>query len=347
LARSGYGLGVKIVVGPVVRPGLTLLHIDNLTVCLDGVRAHRPILDAFSIRVAPGEVLGLVGESGCGKSTAALATMGLMSPSMKVKGGAIRFEGTDLLQMTNRSLRALQGAAISMIFQDPLNSLNPVHSVGDQVIEAVRAHRQLSRKQALEHARDLLDRVGMPDPQTMIRRYPHQLSGGQRQRVGIAMAIACNPRLIIADEPTTALDLTIQAQILRLLVDMIRETGTSLLLITHDLGVVSEMADRVAVMYAGRIVETGPTETVIAAPSHPYTSGLIAALPSLEAPRVSLAAIPGAPPDLSEASTGCLFAPRCRRTTSRCRTTRPELSSASNPAVPVACHDPIENGDGL
>jgi peptide/nickel transport system ATP-binding protein len=268
----------------------------------------------------------VVGESGCGKSVTALAILRLIaSPPGRIVGGRVLFEGRDLLQLPEDEMRRVRGNRISMIFQEPMTSLNPAYTVGDQIAEAVRLHEGLSRRDATARAVEMLDAVGIPDPQRRVDEYPHQFSGGMRQRVMIAMALACKPDVLIADEPTTALDVTVQAQIFDLIADLREKTGTAVMLITHDMGAVAEMTDRVVVMYAGHIVESGTVADVLRAPLHPYTRGLIACAPGARTakPGELLEEIPGTVPSLIERGAGCLFAERCAHVMSRCRAERP------------------------
>ncbi len=270
-------------------------------------------VDGVSFHLDAGETLGLVGESGCGKTVTSLSILGLLPrpPARVMEGSSIRFDGLELLEADEAALRAIRGNDISMIFQEPMSSLNPVYPVGDQIAEVLRLHRRIPRGRALEEAARLLDEVGVPEAARQLRAYPHQLSGGLRQRVMIAMAIACEPRVLIADEPTTALDVTIQAQILELLADLRARHGMAMLLITHDLGVVAEVCDRVAVMYAGQIVETGSVEEIFADPLHPYTRGLLDSLPDIDDPERPLRPIPGTVPNPIRWPEGCRFAARC------------------------------------
>jgi peptide/nickel transport system ATP-binding protein len=306
-----------------------LLEVDALQTWFftrDGVvRA----VDGVSFSVFSGETLAVVGESGCGKSVTSLSILRLIaSPPGRVVGGRVMFEGRDLLGLSEPQMRELRGNQISMIFQEPMTSLNPVLTVGRQIAEALTVHRGMTRAEALARAVEMLRLVDIPEPERRVGEYPHQLSGGMRQRVMIAMALACNPRLLIADEPTTALDVTIQAQILDLMRALKEKTGAAIVLITHDLGVVAEMAQRVIVMYAGRKVEEAPVELLFARPRHPYTRGLLSSIPRLGeggASRRRLAEIPGVVPSLREPISGCVFAPRCPYAVERCRREYPPL----------------------
>ena len=283
-------------------------------------------VDDVSFKVDKGKVMGLVGESGCGKSMTALSLMRLVPPPGRIVSGEMFFDGHDLLKLNSEEIRKLRGNRMAMVFQDPMTSLNPVFSVGNQIAEILRVHKGLKRSEALDKAQFLLQRVGIPDPSRRIREYPHQLSGGMKQRVMIAMAIACEPSLIIADEPTTALDVTIQAQILRLLRELIESSNTALILISHDLGIIAEMADEVAIMYAGKIVEHATTRDLFAEPLHPYTIGLLQSIPRGEEKRENqLRTIQGSVPKLYELPAGCMFNPRCKYIVERCRREEPEL----------------------
>ncbi len=297
-----------------------LLRIDALETQFHiGPRIYRAVNDV-SLHLNPGECLGLIGESGSGKSVTALSVMGLVaSPPGVITGGAVRLKGQDLIGAPYEVLRAHRGRRVAYIFQDPLSTLHPLYRVGDQLIEAIRVHEPVSHAEAHARALRLLEDVRIPNPAARARSFPHELSGGMRQRVGIAMALANDPDIIIADEPTTALDVTVQAQILSLLDDLRRSRGLAILFITHDFGVVAQLCDRVAVMYGGRIVETGPTDAVLDAPAHPYTRRLIACVPELGGGRRALAAIPGLPPAVDDLPPGCAFAPRCDRATDACR----------------------------
>jgi peptide/nickel transport system ATP-binding protein len=299
-----------------------LLEVNDL-------RTHFPTraglvraVDGVSFHLDRGELVGLVGESGCGKSMTALSVMRLVAPPGRIVGGEILFDGKDLLQLSDAEMRQMRGDDIAMIFQDPMTSLNPVYTVGEQIAEALRLHRKLSRKDARQATIEAMREVSIPDPARRLDDYPHQLSGGMRQRVMIAMALACNPKLLIADEPTTALDVTIQAQILELLNDLRKQRELAVLLITHDLGVVAEVADRVAVMYTGRIVEESPVEELFARPKHPYTEGLLRSVPKLTGEDVikkeRLETIEGVVPSPTDLPPGCHFAPRCPYRMPRC-----------------------------
>ncbi|WP_168991948.1 MULTISPECIES: ABC transporter ATP-binding protein [Mesorhizobium] len=324
---------------------MNLLDVQNLSVGLRNATATAPIVEGLTLSLNRGHSLGIVGESGSGKSTAALSIMGLLRQNRQIETtGDISFQGRNLLEMSNRDLRSVQGSKIAMIFQDPASSLNPVMRVGDQIAECIRTHSRLSAKEIDQQVIDALRRVGMPDPPVTMRRYPHQLSGGQRQRILIAMAIALRPQLIIADEPTTALDLTIQAQILRLLKELTAEMGMSLLLITHDFGVVSEMTESLIVLYAGRIVESGETRTVLGRPAHPYTRALLKAHPSLDEKVADLEPIPGSPPSIRQRPSGCAFRLRCTQAKEICSTVQPELAMVDSDTHRAACH--VVNSDG-
>ena len=277
-------------------------------------------VDGVDLYIKRGETLGVVGESGCGKSVTSLSIMRLIpNPPGKIVAGEILFEGEDLLKKPEAEMRKIRGNDISMIFQEPMTSLNPVYTVGDQIAEAIELHQGLSHKDALEKAVEMLRLVGIPLPEQRVKEFPHQLSGGMRQRVMIAMALSCNPKLLIADEPTTALDVTIQAQILALLKKINRERHTAILLVSHDIGLAAEFCDRIAVMYAGRIVEVGPAWQVVAAPRHPYTRGLVGCLPVWGGRKGRLEPIPGSLPDLTQLPRGCAFADRCPHAAAECR----------------------------
>jgi peptide/nickel transport system ATP-binding protein len=295
------------------------LEVENLKTHFFTKRGTVKAVDGVSLEVASGEVLGLVGESGCGKTITGFSIIGLVDPPGRVVSGAVRFKGEDLATAGAERLRALRGDRIAMIFQDPMMTLNPVLRVDTQMVEAVQAHRVVGRGVALDLAREALVQVGMPAPERRLKAYPHELSGGMRQRIAIAIAFLNKPDLIVADEPTTALDVTIQAQILHEVQDLCRKTGTAMIWITHDLAVVAALADRIAVMYAGRIVETGRAEEVIERPLHPYTRGLIGSVPSHNRRGARLTQIPGLPPSLIHLPAGCAFRPRCDRASPLCR----------------------------
>ncbi|MGH9839664.1 MAG: ABC transporter ATP-binding protein [Blastocatellia bacterium] len=299
------------------------LEVRNLRTYFVTGRGEVRAVDDVSFTLAEGELLSLVGESGCGKSVTALSILRLVSQPGRIAGGEIFFEGRDLLKLTEREMRAIRGDDIAMIFQDPMTSLNPVFTVGEQIAEAIRLHRKVSKKEAWNQAVEGMRDVAIPAPETRAKSYPHEMSGGMRQRVMIAMALACDPKLLIADEPTTALDVTIQAQILDLLNELRERRNLALLLITHDLGVVAETADRVAVMYAGKIVEEAPVKELFRHPRHPYTEGLLRAVPRLdesgEARKRRLQTIEGVVPNPLELPPGCRFAPRCEHAREQCR----------------------------
>ena len=320
-----------------------LLEVRDLTVRFNTQGGNIQAVSGVSFVVRRGETLGLVGESGCGKSTTAFALMGLLPSNGRITAGEVSFEGRDLVKLPDRELRALRGDRLSMVFQNPMTSLDPAFTVGSQIVDVLREHRGLSRKDAHAVAVDLLRSVGIAAPEQRFHVHPHRLSGGQRQRVVIAIALACDPLLLIADEPTTALDVTIQAQILSLLHDLGNERGASIILITHDLGVVAQMCDRVAVMYAGRLVEEGPVGAIFAEPLHPYTAALMRSIPSSAGERGALAVIEGSVPNLIRPPTGCPFAPRCMHRMDRCTERMPDLH-AVRPEHRVACflHHPAQ-----
>jgi peptide/nickel transport system ATP-binding protein len=326
---EGTGSTAQLVASRASATSPKTLEVENLTTHFFTKMGTVKAVDGVSLKVASSEVLGLVGESGCGKTVTGFSIIGLVDPPGRVVSGAVRFRGEDLVTASHQRLRALRGDRIAMVFQDPMMTLNPVLRVDTQMVEAVRAHRTLDRPAALALAHDALVQVGMPSPERRLKAYPHELSGGMRQRVAIAIAFLNNPDLIIADEPTTALDVTIQAQILHEVQTLCRKTGTAMIWITHDLAVVAALADRIAVMYAGRIVETGRTDDVIDRPLHPYTRGLIGSVPSRNRRGAPLAQIPGMPPSLSNLPAGCAFRPRCERASERCRT-EPDESTADN-----------------
>ena len=289
-----------------------LLEVKGLTTAFTGDYGQNISVDHISFHVDEGEVVCIVGESGCGKSVTSLSIMGLLRRDGKVSEGEVLFDGKNLLAMTEKELDEIRGNQMTMIFQDPLTSLNPVFTVGNQITESIMTHMRLSKAQARERAISLLEKVGMPDPEGMMKKYPHTLSGGMRQRIMIAMALSCNPRLLIADEPTTALDVTIQAQIMKLLKELQQESGMSMILITHDIGVVANMADRVLVMYAGQIIEEASVSELFANPRHPYTRALLDTVPTIrDSADRKLTAIPGMVPENYGDITGCRFAQRC------------------------------------
>ena len=317
-----------------------LLEVEDLMVELSTDRGPLLAVAGVSLRLAPGRTLGIVGESGSGKTMLARAILRLLPPAARVRGRA-RFDGRDLHALPQEALRRLRGRELAVVFQDPTTSLNPVLTVGGQIVETLRAHLGLGERAALAQAVDLLAEVGIPEPERRARQYPHQLSGGMRQRVAIAIALSCAPKLLIADEPTTALDVTVQAQILDLLARETHKRGMAMILITHDLSVVAGRTDEVAVMYAGRIVEHAPTRALFKNPHHPYAEALMAAIPKLDAPpHTPLAAITGAPPDPARLPGGCPFNPRCRHAQDRCRRDRPPLSASDAMDHPYACWFP-------
>jgi oligopeptide transport system ATP-binding protein len=308
-----------------------LLQIENLSVTFRTERGPVQAIDGVSLHVNAGETLAIVGESGSGKSVTALSILRLLDDAGTINGGSILFDDIDLLSLDDTAIRSIRGDRIAMIFQEPMSSLNPVLTIGKQVAEPIWLHRKLSWEAALEQASELLARVAIPDAKDRLNDYPHQFSGGMRQRVMIAMALACEPQLIVADEPTTALDVTVQAQILSMLKHLTQEMDTALVLITHDLGVVARYADRVAVMYGGRIVESAPAAELYNNPQHPYTEGLMASVPSLDGiPGERLKTIDGQPPDLANLPAGCAFSPRCPYAKPQCSTSSPPLEMISD-----------------
>ena len=314
---------------------MSLLKLENLSVTFGNFRA----VDQISYSVNEGEVLGIVGESGSGKSVSSLSLMGLIDYPGKVSADQLTFMDQDLLSMPEAQRRKITGSDIAMIFQDPMTSLNPCFTVGYQIIEALKTHQGGTKKELKHRAIELLTLVGIPAPESRLSAYPHQLSGGISQRVMIAIAIACNPKLLIADEPTTALDVTIQAQIIDLLIDLQKEKQMGLVLITHDLALVAEVAHRVIVMYAGQIVESGPASEVFSAPKHPYTQALLASLPESAAGRARLQALPGVVPGQYDRPKGCLLSPRCPYVTDHCRNVEP--TSQGSLERQVKCHTPL------
>jgi len=302
---------------------MPLLEVEDLHTQIPTARGTVRAVDGVSLRVEAGEAVALVGESGCGKSMTALSIMRLLRPPGKTVSGSVRFEGADLLALPPREMRRIRGARIAMVFQDPMTYLNPLARVGAQIAEAAALHQGANARLARERAMQALERVRVPSPERSFDLYPHQLSGGMRQRVLIAMAVVCKPALLIADEPTTALDVTIQAQIMRLLADLRRELGSALVLITHDLGLVAEFCDRVNVMYAGQIVESADAESLFAAPRHPYTQALLRSTLSTERRSTEFITIEGQPPDLAAPPPGCRFHPRCSQALARCASDAP------------------------
>ena len=306
-----------------------LLEVEGLEVEFRTRQGVARVLDGIELSLEPGRTLGIVGESGCGKSITALSIMRLVPvPPGRIGAGAVRLKGEDLLQASEKRMREVRGKDISMIFQEPMTSLNPVYSIGDQIAETVRLHEGLSRRDSLDRAVEMLKAVHIPAAERRVREFPHQMSGGMRQRVMIAMALACRPSVLIADEPTTALDVTVQAQVFDLLKELQERTGTAIILISHDMGAIAEMADRVMVMYAGRIVEEASTEEILDSPRHPYTQGLISCVPHMEEEpppeRAALTEIPGVVPALTDLGAGCSFAPRCSHAMEQCRNAAPQ-----------------------
>ena len=314
---------------------MSLLQVKNLIVEFPGRHGTLRALDDISFDIAPGEILGVVGESGAGKSLTGAAIIGLLEPPGRIGGGQIILEGERIDGLPVERMRHIRGRKIGAIFQDPLTSLNPLYTVGQQLVETIQAHLPLNAKQARDRAISLLKDTGIPAAEQRMEHYPHQFSGGMRQRVVIALALAAEPKLIVADEPTTALDVSIQAQIIMLLKSICKQHGAAVMLITHDMGVIAETCDRVAVMYAGRIAEIGPVHEVINHPSHPYTEGLMAAIPDISQDRERLSQIDGAMPRLNAIPRGCAFNPRCPKVFERCRQERPDLMDAK--ATRVAC----------
>ncbi len=312
-----------------------LLEVRNLRVEFPTRRRTLVAVDDVSFGIAPGEVLGVVGESGAGKSLTGMAIIGLLEPPGRIAAGEIRLEGRRIDNLPREELRRIRGRRIGAIFQDPLTSLNPLYTIGEQLVETVLTHLPVSAAEARERALSLLAEVGIPAPEQRIDHYPHQFSGGMRQRVVIALAIAAEPQLVVADEPTTALDVSIQAQIITLLKRLARDRGTAVMLITHDMGVIAETADRVAVMYAGRLAEIGPVRDIIHQPRHPYTVGLMHSIPRVGNQRDRLAQIEGSMPRLTAIPAGCAFNPRCPQRFARCTEARPELFAAG--ATRAAC----------
>jgi len=317
-----------------------LLEVRNLRVEFNTRRGTLVAIDDVSFDIAPGEVLGVVGESGAGKSITGTAIIGLLERPGRVAGGEIRMEGKRIDNLPPEQMRKIRGRHIGAIFQDPLTSLNPLYTIGTQLIETIQTHIPMSGADARKRAIELLGEVGIPAPERRIDHYPHQFSGGMRQRVVIALALCANPKLIIADEPTTALDVSIQAQIITLLKRLCRDNGTAIMLVTHDMGVIAETADRVAVMYAGRVVEIGPVQEVIHNPQHPYTTGLMGSIPAVGQELERLPQIEGSMPRLNAIPAGCPFNPRCPRVFDRCKVERPNLLPADNSLAACWLHAP-------
>jgi peptide/nickel transport system ATP-binding protein/oligopeptide transport system ATP-binding protein len=316
---------------------VSLLEVEGLTTAFMTGRGEVTAVEEVSFSLEEGEILGIVGESGSGKSVTALSIMGLLpTPPARIAAGQVRFAGQVLTGLTERQMQRVRGPGIGMIFQEPMTSLNPVLSIGEQIMETIRAHERLPQAELRTRAVAMLDKVGIPAAARRLDDYPHQMSGGQRQRVMIAMALACRPRLLIADEPTTALDVTIQAQILDLLMDLRDEFGMAIIVITHNMGVIAETADRVLVMYAGRVIEEAPVARIFDRPLHPYTSGLLDCVPSLTEDRPRLVAIPGTLPDPARRPAGCRFAPRCAHAVPACTQAVPVLE-AQEPGHVAAC----------
>ena len=320
-----------------------LLEVRNLRVEFPTRRGTLVALDDISFDIAPGEILGVVGESGAGKSLTGSAIIGLLDPPGRVAAGEIRFDGRRIDNLPYEEMRKVRGRQIGAIFQDPLTSLNPLYTIGRQLVETIQTHLPVNASEARKRAVHLLQETGIPAAEARIDQYPHQFSGGMRQRVVIALALAAEPRLIVADEPTTALDVSIQAQIISLLKRLCKDHGAAVMLVTHDMGVIAETCDRVAVMYAGRIVEIGPVHDVIHSPAHPYTVGLMGSIPALDDDRERLLQIDGAMPRLTAIPAGCAFNPRCPRVFERCRVERPDLIDAGSTRAACWLHaDPIK-----
>ncbi len=330
-------------------PNEPLIRVRNLSIEFSTEVGTVRAVDDISFDVHPGETLGVVGESGCGKTVTALSLLRLIPSSGRIVSGSIAMGGRDLATLPEKTMRDIRGGDISMIFQEPMTALNPVFTCGNQMVDVLVQHKRLSRRQARAEAIDMLDRVGIPLPDKRIDEYPHQLSGGMRQRVMIAMALSCNPKVLVADEPTTALDVTTQAQVMEQIVKLQHEFGMAVVLITHDLGVVAESCRRAVVMYCGKIIEDAPIETLFATPRHPYTAGLLRSIPRIREARVAeLPIISGMVPDLRRLPPGCRFAPRCDRATDLCEDRAPELADHVGGAR-AACHHPVgvvEAADG-
>lgn len=317
---------------------MALLEVENLEIAVSAGGKLLPVVQGVSFAVDENETLGIVGESGCGKSLTSLAIMGLLGgTTVRITGGSIRFDGMNLLTLSEKERRAIMGNRMAMIFQEPMTSLNPVYRVGDQIVESLRQYKNLSRSAARDRAVELLTLVRIPNPSERIDSFPHQMSGGQRQRVMIAMALSCDPKLLIADEPTTALDVTVQKEVLDLMADLQKRMGTAIVLISHDLGVIAETCDKVAVMYRGKIAEAASTAGLFAELAHPYTRGLLNSIPVIDRDVEWLEAIPGRVPTLDETLTGCAFHPRCALATELCASTAPETTLFKS-GHSVQCH---------
>jgi len=322
-----------------------LLEVRNLQTRFELFRGTVKAVDGVDFTLREGEILGLVGESGGGKSVTGFSLLGLIDPPGRIAAGEVIFRGENLLEKSEEEMRRIRGKEISMIFQDPMTSLNPLQTIGRQIDEMLALHTPLSQADRRKRSLELLREVGIPNPEDRLENYPHQFSGGMRQRVVIAIALAANPKLIIADEPTTALDVTVQAQILALMENLVKRFGSALILITHDLAVVSEMTHRVAVMYCGRVVEEGPTRELVRHPFHPYTKGLLESIPRLSGERSRrLPQIPGMVPSLFDLPPGCSFAPRCGYATDLCRHEAPRMRAVA-PGRMVSCHNPVQGGE--
>lgn len=313
-----------------------LIEVKNLSTYFFTDKGVVKAVDDCSFVIKEGETLGIVGESGCGKSVTAMSILNLIEKPGRIVKGSIIFNGKELVGMENKKLRMIRGNEISMVFQEPMTSLNPVFKIGDQIIEALKLHRKMNRAEAHQKAVEMLALVGIPRPERVVDDYPHQLSGGMRQRAMIAMALACSPKLLIADEPTTALDVTIQAQILSLMNDLKEKTNTAIMLITHDLGVIAQMADNVLVMYSGKVVESAPAKELFENPKHPYTVGLLKSIPSLDEENERLHSIEGVVPSPFELPEGCYFAPRCNKAMDICKRKQPGISCISGDHI-VSC----------
>jgi len=322
--------------------GAPLLRVRNLVVEFDTDQGVIRAVDGVSFDLQPGETMGLVGESGCGKTVTGLALLGLVpAPPGRIVSGSIEFLGRDLTNLAEAELRRIRGSEIAMIFQEPMTALNPVFRIGNQMMDVLRLHQGLTRRQARSAAIEMLAKVGIPDPDQRVDDYPHQLSGGMRQRVMIAMALSCGPKLLVADEPTTALDVTTQAQVLEQITKLQQEFGMAMILITHDLGVVAETCQKAIVMYCGSVVENSPIEALFHTPRHPYTAGLLASIPRVRDERLTeLPVIPGMVPDLLHLPSGCRFADRCAKVTDQCLQKMPELQQLAKTQTLVACYEP-------